>query len=336
MLAGVWVLGTGMAAGWYGRSLWEDHELARRQAPGLFELRSPSHRFARPLVECDLRRSSPEVRVLQPFHDLVDQEVSALKDSGKAAEVAVYFRQLYDGLWFATNENGQFTPASLHKVPLMMTVLKQGERTPGFLDRTVVVQLEQDMERIQNVKPSQSLETGKAYSIRELVRRMIIYSDNNAFQVLSREVDERLLTEVYGALGVGLDDSVRASDLRSVAAFAGFFRVLFNGTYLSWDTSDQALALLVQTEFRQGLVAGVPANVPVAHKFAEHVTGDVVEFHDCGVVYFPGRPYLLCVMTSGKSLQTQVSVVASLSRLVYDNVASQSGDGPRASKDPAR
>jgi hypothetical protein len=47
----------------------------------------------------------------------------------------------------------------------------------------------------------------------------------------------------------------------------------------------------------------------------------MMEMHDCGIVYYPYRPYLLCVMTKGsgeiKSLET---VIQDVSKMVYEEV----------------
>ena len=56
----------------------------------------------------------------------------------------------------------------------------------------------------------------------------------------------------------------------------------------------------------------VPAGTVIAHKFGEwgreRPEGFEQQFHDCGIVYRPGRPYLACVMTRGRSLPTLVDL----------------------------
>jgi hypothetical protein len=110
-----------------------------------------------------------------------------------------------------------------------------------------------------------------------------------------------------------------------VYTYASFFRVLYNASYLGKQLSEWALATLAQSEFREGIVAGVPPAVPVAHKFGEHkdvATGEV-QLHDCGIVYVPEHPYLLCVMTRGASFEHLDDAIASTSRLIFAQVAGQ-------------
>jgi hypothetical protein len=48
-----------------------------------------------------------------------------------------------------------------------------------------------------------------------------------------------------------------------------------------------------------------------------------VELSDCGVVYYPKHPYLLCVMTSAKDIPTASTVIANISRIAYSAVAQE-------------
>lgn len=44
------------------------------------------------------------------------------------------------------------------------------------------------------------------------------------------------------------------------------------------------------------------------------------ELHDCGIIYHPYRPYLLCVMTSGKDFQGLKDTIQAISTLTYQEV----------------
>ena len=75
--------------------------------------------------------------------------------------------------------------------------------------------------------------------------------------------------------------------------------------------SEKALGLLQKSEFHKGLVAGVPSGTIVAHKFGERdgLTIGEKQLHDCGIIYYPGNPYLLCVMTRGDNFDELAGVV---------------------------
>jgi hypothetical protein len=47
------------------------------------------------------------------------------------------------------------------------------------------------------------------------------------------------------------------------------------------------------------------------------------QLHDCGIVYLPGKPYLLCIMTRGQDFTNLTSTVKEISALVYQTLRSQ-------------
>jgi hypothetical protein len=130
-------------------------------------------------------------------------------------------------------------------------------------------------------------------------------------------------------MGIGFRQHLGESGYISVEDYAAFFRILFNASYLGHEASEKALALLARVEFTQGLRAGVPAEVEVAHKFGEFrlPAGEQQPFqlHDCGIVYASRSPYLLCVMTRGERVEPLPGVIAEVSRTVYESVSTQRG-----------
>ena len=64
--------------------------------------------------------------------------------------------------------------------------------------------------------------------------------------------------------------------------------------YLNKPSCEYALRLLLRTIYRDQITAGLPSEIPVAHKEGYNV--DTGDFHDCCVVYLPNRPYILCIM----------------------------------------
>jgi hypothetical protein len=93
--------------------------------------------------------------------------------------------------------------------------------------------------------------------------------------------------------------------------------------------SEKALDSLSKTDFQSGLVKGVPQAVTVAHKFGEHSdeTTQNKQLHDCGIVYYPKHPYLLCVMSKGKNFEYLDNAIAAISQIVYEQVDMQHRSG---------
>jgi hypothetical protein len=44
------------------------------------------------------------------------------------------------------------------------------------------------------------------------------------------------------------------------------------------------------------------------------------ELHDCGIVYLPDNPYLLCVMTKGNDFAKMEKIIEEISRLSYERL----------------
>ena len=66
----------------------------------------------------------------------------------------------------------------------------------------------------------------------------------------------------------------------------------------------------------------MPKGVTIAQKFGEHVfntNGSPTGFDlsNCGIVYYPDRPYFLCVMTKGNDYQDLINTIQQISKTVY-------------------
>lgn len=312
-------------AGWWlrGRSA-----TARAAAEKTLQIRSGRNSLVNPLLDCEQAKDTVGDMGIIPFRAKIQRLVEEKTRQYQLTYVSVYFRELNDGTWFGINEQEHFAPASLLKVPLMITWLKQAESSPGLLSRTIVFDTAQgeDYNQLLTVRPSHSIVPGREYTVEELIRMMIVYSDNNANTLLFRKTDQRLLMKTYRELGVEPPLNSKSIDYMSVKEYGGIFKVLFNTSYLNREMSTKALQYLSEVEFRAGLVAGVPADVPVAHKFGERVLGeqgDTKQLHDCGIIYHPQNPYLLCIMTRGTDFATLDDIIRDISRLTFGEVELQ-------------
>ena len=152
---------------------------------------------------------------------------------------------------------------------------------------------------------------------------MIEYSSNNAAYFLFNYLPKGQIDQVYKDLDLPVLSGTVDSYTMTVKDYASFLRILYNASYLSRQSSEKALELLSKSTYVDGLVAGVPKNVMVAHKFGERVFGDNYEkreLHDCGVIYYPAHPYLLCVMTQGSDTTKLTKTIADISSHIYSEV----------------
>ena len=201
----------------------------------------------------------------------------------------------------------------------MLAYFKEQENNPKIFSQDIIYTKEYDLYGKQAIKPEIMLEQGKTYNVKDLIGRMVVYSDNSAQQMLMKNAQSFWRTP-YKDLGIDMPEDTQAENFMSVVDYARFFRILYNASYLNKQNSNITLGILTQTTFKDGLVAGIPPNILVAHKFGERSLGDIKQLHDCGIVYYPSRPYLLCIMTRGTDFNNLKKVIAKISKEVYSQV----------------
>lgn len=291
-----------------------------------YEIRVGHYKLINPLLDCEIFQDG-DFDELDPFIHKVQTLIDEKKKQGKLTDAAVYFRDLNNGPWFGVNIRDQFAPVSLLKVPLMIGWLKQAETRPQLLRRKIRYKPSMK-DRIpgQTIDPERMLVPGKTYTVEELLRRMIAYSDNHAADLLFSHMDQDWFLQTHRDLGLMVPYTDKPIDYITVKAYSSFFRILFNASYLSRDMSEKALDLLTQSDFKDGLVAGVPAGTLVAHKFGELLLNEgLSQLHDCGIVYYPRHPYVLSVMTRGPDSKELKATIAEISRLIYSQVDAEFG-----------
>lgn len=279
-----------------------------------------------PLIRPVLAYNNPETKSSSPLKDDLKSIIDAKVNANEITTVAVYYRDLNTGRWFGINQDETFVPASLFKVPLMITYLKMAEKDNGLLSKVIVDNLTDDQNKNETIKPLKSAISGRTYTVDQLLHYMIEGSDNNATVILFKYVDKEVLKQVFSDLDIAVPNTIN-SDFISVHNYSFLFRVLYNASYLSHDMSEKGLEMLSKIDFEDGLRKNIPINITVADKFGEYylIGGNVVnehQLHDCGIVYHPKHPYILCIMTKGNSLDTLEKTIQGISRVVYSSVNS--------------
>jgi len=252
--------------------------------------------------------------------------VERAKEAGRVTHVSVFFRDLGTRRWFGIDEATPVYPASLAKLPIAMMTYKIAEVRPDILDMTLPI-TEDDLAKNtgRRYADTDRFEAGKPYPVRELVHGMLVRSDNAPVDPIVSASD-LFRDDILSDLGIYRPDRDREGtgawqvDARN---YANLFRVLYNASYLRPAYSNEILSLLSESDFRQGLVSGVPDGTEVAHKYGEaaYPGGDgntVSVLNDCSIVYRKEAPYILCIMTEGKDLDALETVLRDLSKTVHD------------------
>lgn len=233
----------------------------------------------------------------------------------QGGNLAIYFEYLPSGISIGVNDREEMKLASLSKVPLVMSVLKKVEK--GQLHVTDVVTLEKsDLDSKFGTLWKRG--DGAHISIKELIEYSLIESDNTAYHALLRFLTPEEVVDVYDNLEIEVI-SKDTNPMVSPKAYSSIFRSLYLSSYLSEENSSYILEVLTRTNFNDKIPAGIPdTNIKIAHKIGVFHRSDSPEevFTDCGIVYLPGRPYILCIFTK-KSEEEAKKHSKYLSYMIY-------------------
>lgn len=125
----------------------------------MFDYATNTHPLINPLLSCgDFQVTSPaSVKKLEAS---VGNYLASQVDTGKIIRASVYYRDLNNGPSFGINQNDQFSPGSLLKVPLLIAYYKAAETDPTLL--TSKIKIDEGIEVGQIFPP--------AHPLSELVR----------------------------------------------------------------------------------------------------------------------------------------------------------------------
>ncbi len=275
-----------------------------------------------PIYGFDLEIEKPDPKI-----GLLEQDLKTLlneKDNhAEHKEVGIFFRELnFGGASIGIHSDLTFSPASLFKVPLMMAYFKQTEKNPDFLQTKILYENKMGLNQHEFYTAREYIEVGKEYSIEKLIEYMIIHSDNEATYLLKDYLDPEISNQTYLDLGINVPQNQPEAEFMTVRAYSSFFRILYNSTYLNEELSAKALEILTKSDFKLALREPIPGDIRVAHKFGERasIESNLKQLHDCGIIYFPGHPYSLCIMTKGDDFDKQAKQISQISQTVYERI----------------
>lgn len=286
------------------------------------QIRLGSGKFTNPLLECEIADGTINSEKVY-FNGDLRKFVDKISGMNGSINTSVYFRDMNNGPIIEINTENKFMPASLLKVPVMISYFKKAELDSSILNKKVTFDAEKNLGFVQTIPPEKQLVIGKTYTVEELINQMIDYSDNQALSLLWPLISVEEYKKLYKQLGV--DENVVEDPTYSITVkeYSRFFRVLFNSSYLSQDSSEKALRILSESHFKEGIRSKIPQSIPVADKFGERqIDENSTQIHDCGIVYYPKHPYMLCIMTSGKDQKKLIDTVSQISGFVFDKIDS--------------
>jgi beta-lactamase class A len=269
-----------------------------------------------------------------PFLQSLEQKIT---QSG-AAEVSLAALDLQSDEEFLLRPDLSFHPASTFKLCVMLEAYHQAQQ--GKISLEDLLPVKNEFQSIVDgslfsLDLKDDSETGLydhlggRLPVRDLIRRMITRSSNLATNLLIALLTPQAVTAFMHQLGAndllvrrGVEDNkAYALGLNNTATARSLMQVLVRLARLeavSPAASDEMLSILKQQYFNEGIPAGLPAEVVVAHK-----TGwNEKLYHDTAILFPPGRePYVLVIMTRALAEDKEApALVATISRLVFDQL----------------
>jgi beta-lactamase class A len=267
----------------------------------------------------------------------LSEELERLSGQSKARAIAVALHDLESGLRFSLRGERWFHAASTIKVAVLLALFRAADENRLRLDDSLHVRnrfisaadgspfrLNPDSDAMPELYQA----IGRTAKISALAEAMIAASSNLAtnllLEVLGVEYARKVLrdAQVDGVeLRRGVEDhAAHQRGINNEATANGLLALLsaVRGDFLSNESKDQAIRILLAQQFNSMLPARLPAHAAVAHKTGEISTA----CHDIGIVYLPERePYIAVILTEFDSEQNgRRDTVAAISEAIYRSV----------------
>ena len=249
------------------------------------------------------------------------------------AEVAVAFRMLDGSGEMFIEPDKPFHAASTMKIPVMIELFRQVAAGQVSLDDQLTIRNEfrsivDGSTYALSVEDDSDREVyaavGRTMTLRQLCELMITVSSNFATNLLIEKLGvEKIRATVtrLGADGMQVlrgveDDKAFQKGLNNSTTARGLLILLeriANGKAVDPTSDAKMVEILKRQKFNEGIPAGVPRGIAVAHK-----TGNITRInHDAAIVYAP-RPYVLVVLVRGiEDEKKSAAVIAEISRALY-------------------
>jgi beta-lactamase class A len=228
------------------------------------------------------------------------------------------FEYLPTGTTIRVGDSQELVGASLLKLPVVMDLYRAAELGKIKLDDEVA--LEQDMLNSQ-YGTLYLRGAGAKLTLRQAARIAIEQSDNTAILLIQRHISNLLPADADALAFIDADYNTQGNTiLISSKSYSSIIKCLYFACFNNFDSSQEILSYLSNTQDNTRITANIPENITVAHKFGTN--GDTLTDSDCGIFYVPKRPYILCMMVGlpeGEAEQFEAEV----SRLVYDTVVQE-------------
>ena len=252
------------------------------------------------------------------------------------ADVAVYFRTLDGRAQWSVRADDLFHAASTMKIPVMIELFHQVQEGKVKLTDTLLVKNEfhsivDGSPYVLNASDDSEGELYKAEgqkrTLRELCEVMITVSSNLATNLLIEKLGvENIRAEVLSLAADGMDVKRGVEDGKAfekglnntttARSLGILLQAIAQGKTVDAASSNEMVAILEGQKFNEGIPAGLPKGIPVAHK-----TGEITKIHHDAAIVFAKRPFILVILVRGLAEKMDsAALMAEVSKSLYEAI----------------
>lgn len=278
--------------------------------------RLKDYKFVRPII---FSETPPSPEKFGPLLNTVSELINKHKAIDQPSVISVYIRDMNAATWCSINEHERFDAGSIFKLPILIALLKKAEKDPAFLSRKTTFTNPTQKNYYQTIT-SATLKKGETYTVKELIKYMIVDSDNEANLLLYNFLDQETILKVFSDLEIIAPDPKQNTATMNCLEVSKFLRVLYNSGYTNPTLSEFSMQLLSESTFHEGMKKGVPKDAILVHKFGErgYPNSTFQELSETGIIYLNNERILLTVMTKGNNQQQQAQLISDITRSVCD------------------
>jgi beta-lactamase class A len=249
------------------------------------------------------------------------------------ADVGVVFRTLDGRSAWTYHADDSFHAASTMKVPVMIELFHQVKEGKLRLDDPLPIRNE--FHSIVDgsdykLDPKDDSDTelyqaeGQTRTLSQLCELMITMSSNLATNLLIEKLGVENIRNTVHAMGAdgmnvlrGVEDGKAfekgLNNTTTAEGLAVLLTAIAEGKAVDADASRQMVEILSRQHFNDGIPAGLPPGMKVAHK-----TGEITKIHhDAAIVYTP-KPFVLVILVRGLvERKESAALMADITRVLY-------------------
>jgi beta-lactamase class A len=258
----------------------------------------------------------------------------AARIAQSGADVGVYFKTLDGSCEWVSRADDSFHAASTMKIPVLIELFHQIKQGKLKLDDHLLIKNEfhsivdgslYTLSAADDSEAELYKAEGQTRTLRELSNLMIIVSSNFATNLLVEKLGvENIRATVHdlGADGMkvlrGVEDGKAfEKGLNNTTTARGLgilLQAIATGKTVDDASSQEMLAILERQKFNEGIPAGLPVGIRVAHK-----TGEITKIHHDAAIVFADRPFVLVILVRGLvEKKDSAALMADISEKFYE------------------